>query len=230
MAKEQILGVISRKDAENFLVELANYESGDSESDAFNRFCKRWAKIFGDFEFEKTFEGVPREALMNGYLVRRLRPLLRRAWDAHNPREKEWFAHKVRERYNEDRVEAQYSELVRDASLREFGFGSGTTQEDLDRQKRAMAAKEQLRELKDALPPISMFDAALQHFSSILTRAHHCQNPVCHTPYFIADRNGQKFCSTPCSAPAQQAAKRKWWDTHGSEWRKTRKVKGGAKR
>jgi hypothetical protein len=47
-----------------------------------------------------------------------------------------------------------------------------------------------------------------------------CGNPQCQTPYFMAGRSSQKFCSEPCAEPAQRAHKRAWWAEHGAESRK----------
>lgn len=39
---------------------------------------------------------------------------------------------------------------------------------------------------------------------------------------FIAQRVGQKYCSTDCSERMQREVKRKWWNKHGETWRKER--------
>ena len=72
------------------------------------------------------------------------------------------------------------------------------------------------------LPPPTPFEEALLHFVDIGDRARHCQNPECAAPYFFAARRSQKYCSGDCARPAQQESKKRWWDEHGSEWRKTR--------
>ncbi len=41
-----------------------------------------------------------------------------------------------------------------------------------------------------------------------------CWNPECLSPYFIAIRRDQKYCSNECSWPAKKAAKLKWWHEH----------------
>lgn len=47
---------------------------------------------------------------------------------------------------------------------------------------------------------------------------------------FIAEREGQKYCSTDCSEEMQREVKRKWWAAHGNAWRqKKRKVKSKKK-
>jgi hypothetical protein len=50
----------------------------------------------------------------------------------------------------------------------------------------------------------------------------YCANPDCKEPYFVARRASQVFCSGPCAKPAQQEAKKKWWDKHGEAARRKR--------
>lgn len=50
----------------------------------------------------------------------------------------------------------------------------------------------------------------------------YCANPDCKEPYFVARRASQIFCSGPCAKPAQQEAKRKWWNEHGEAARRKR--------
>jgi hypothetical protein len=47
-----------------------------------------------------------------------------------------------------------------------------------------------------------------------------CQNTSCWTPYFIAHRDSQLFCSLDC---AGKVAKRRWWERHGEQWRQSRR-------
>ena len=39
----------------------------------------------------------------------------------------------------------------------------------------------------------------------------YCRNPECLMPYFIAQRQDQKYCSIGCTTHGQREAKRKWW-------------------
>ncbi len=50
----------------------------------------------------------------------------------------------------------------------------------------------------------------------------YCANPDCKEPYFVARRASQVFCSGPCAKPAQQEAKRNWWNEHGEAARRKR--------
>lgn len=56
------------------------------------------------------------------------------------------------------------------------------------------------------------------------------KNGECVTPYFLQYRKRQKFCSEVCALPAQREFKRKWWGTHGKEWKRKQQRKRGTKR
>jgi hypothetical protein len=86
---------------------------------------------------------------------------------------------------------------------------------------------EQLRQ-HEYVPPATVLDVSVRYFQKILDRAQVCANPQCAvTPYFLATKSGQKFCSKPGSWLAKQEAKRKWWRENGNEWRrqKTKKAR-----
>jgi hypothetical protein len=50
----------------------------------------------------------------------------------------------------------------------------------------------------------------------------YCKNTDCPAPRFIARRKDQVYCSSDCAA---LLAKRKWWASHGEEWRRNRTKK-----
>lgn len=56
-------------------------------------------------------------------------------------------------------------------------------------------------------------------------RARLCRRPDCETPYFIAGHLGQRYCSEPCAAFGQKAAKRTWWHEKGHAERKRRRAR-----
>jgi len=67
------------------------------------------------------------------------------------------------------------------------------------------------------------FEQALAYLMRPDVRTSICANPQCrHTPYFFADKLGQKFCYEPCAAPAQRESKRRWWAKNGRAWREKR--------
>ena len=75
-----------------------------------------------------------------------------------------------------------------------------------------------------------LVDQSVDGFLLVLLRALHivgqmryCPNPTCPTPYFIAKKRRQKYCSEECALPAQREFKRAWWEEHGKGWRAERK-------
>jgi hypothetical protein len=50
----------------------------------------------------------------------------------------------------------------------------------------------------------------------------YCKNSDCPAPRFMARRKDQVYCSDDCSS---LLAKRKWWASHGEEWRRERAKK-----
>jgi hypothetical protein len=42
-----------------------------------------------------------------------------------------------------------------------------------------------------------------------------CPRPKCESPYFIAVRRSQAFCSQDCANEEQREHKRNWWNRHG---------------
>lgn len=52
-----------------------------------------------------------------------------------------------------------------------------------------------------------------------------CENAGCPQRYFLKGRKTQRFCDRPaCIACGQREHKRKWWNEHGKEWKKTREM------
>jgi hypothetical protein len=214
--KKDLLGVISTSDAEKLLTDLANFHRPGLSAPSVERFFQRWGELFPDYDRE-TEEG--RAGLYN-FLTIRLIPALQKVWNSPNLREREWYANRVRRMYNEDCIERspEGKRLRLLASRTHFSYGSGTPPEEPKVTDKDAAVLE-LERLREAIPPITPFDAAIQHFQHILARAAHCQNAACATPYFIAAKVGQMYCSAPCARPAQQEAKRRWWKERGAEWR-----------
>jgi hypothetical protein len=46
-------------------------------------------------------------------------------------------------------------------------------------------------------------------------RLRKCQRPDCPNPYFLANRQQQKYCSEPCAQWSQRQLKLDWWNKHG---------------
>jgi hypothetical protein len=75
-------------------------------------------------------------------------------------------------------------------------------------------------------PVLDRFEVALMYCMRSAERLRVCQNTECPTPYFIAQRRWQKYCSEKCAQPSQREFKRKWWADHGDAWRKAQKATG----
>jgi hypothetical protein len=57
-----------------------------------------------------------------------------------------------------------------------------------------------------------------------------CPHPDCPTPYFLAKRRNQRYCSEVCAQRGERELKQKWWEKHGKEWRRQRQKKSRRKR
>jgi hypothetical protein len=51
----------------------------------------------------------------------------------------------------------------------------------------------------------------------IAERAKRCRGINCPSPFFVATKKWQKFCSEGCAGPANREAKRVWWHLHKEE-------------
>lgn len=88
------------------------------------------------------------------------------------------------------------------------------------------------RMLQDGPPPRDTLQQALLYFQSRGRMARKCAaNEECRqTRFFFAEKPNQKYCSDTCTEEARNAAKKLWWDQHGTEWRKaSQSKKKGAK-
>lgn len=76
-------------------------------------------------------------------------------------------------------------------------------------------------------PPLQApINQALRYLNRNFSRLKKCGNKDCKTtPYFIADKGKQVYCSAECSGVAQKICKRRWWRKEGPEWRKSRRTK-----
>jgi hypothetical protein len=69
------------------------------------------------------------------------------------------------------------------------------------------------------LKPRTSTERLLLEFTELAELTRYCGNPGCPTPFFIARRRSQKYCSCKCSKPAQREAKLKWWRNTGKNRR-----------
>ncbi|HWY69575.1 MAG TPA: hypothetical protein VNX88_12975 [Terriglobales bacterium] len=139
---------------------------------------------------------------------------LRKAWDTPDARARDWyifqlrFGHAALERSLKMRENPLYP--MEEALLKPRSTPAG---------KPGAGSSETMAEwLFEPPPQATPLEAALFHFSKIGDRAKHCGYTDCHTPYFIAEKRWQKFCSEACAGPANREAKRKWWsENRGKE-------------
>jgi hypothetical protein len=57
-----------------------------------------------------------------------------------------------------------------------------------------------------------------------------CPHPDCPSPYFLAKRRNQRYCSEVCAQRGERELKQKWWQEHGEQWRRQRQKKSLRKR
>jgi hypothetical protein len=88
--------------------------------------------------------------------------------------------------------------------------------------ERAGGWKPEFSDIARFLPPPDRFELAVDRLEDLATRTKICGNSDCSSPYFIAERKSQRYCSTACADIFQQQAKREWWRLHGKEWRSQR--------
>jgi hypothetical protein len=75
------------------------------------------------------------------------------------------------------------------------------------------------------LGPPSFCESAMLQLVRFARLTKLCVNPGCQTPYFLASRQSQQYCSEPCALPAQRKSQRKWWAANGPDWRRSRRAK-----
>ena len=85
-------------------------------------------------------------------------------------------------------------------------------------------------DIPSSLPPPSPFEQIIQVLIDDGGLTRYCGNSECLTPYFIASRRNQKYCSDACVVQAQREFKRQWWSEKGDEWRARRLGKQSSKK
>jgi hypothetical protein len=79
-------------------------------------------------------------------------------------------------------------------------------------------------------PPLDTpISQALHYLHRNFDKLRRCGNADCKTPYFIADRGKQSYCSVECAGVAQKEYKRRWWKNSGPSWRESRRKKTQSK-
>jgi hypothetical protein len=125
------------------------------------------------------------------YLLRPLGATLRAIWQAPDRRTKEWGMFRISQDF--------------------FHRGAGSLiHSPLDNSWDLL--------LTQVKPP-TQTERLLLEFVRVAELTHYCANPDCKTPYFIASKRSQKYCSTPCRAYGNRELKLRWWREKGSQWR-----------
>jgi hypothetical protein len=222
--ERKILGKVTVREAESALEDLANlqaefdYRTGRPKGrDQIARLLRRHPHLWGGLGKRRPRSGSDersvrvRELLQSIRKLQRpfkvewnilqVRDLLRKAWDATDPRSREWYVFGARVRH-----------LVAYTG-RPVTINSSPPSPKLDEEDQHFDRR---LEFFWDVPPTTEFEVILYYFQAyIRDRARHCQNGAdCPAPYFIAAKRWQKYCSDACAVPAQRAAKRKWWNEH----------------
>jgi hypothetical protein len=139
--------------------------------------------------------------------------LLREAWKAPDPRNKEWLVFLLRDFYARIlRLREKYSEddgrqrVIEWRAIRETqddwlkvekldGVNLAQRLYHSDDSDLAKSARE-----ATTPPPLTKFEEALFHLQRNLHRALYCKNPECPAPYFFRNSTGQEYCSPDCAA------------------------------
>lgn len=194
---DQILGTIPKKRAEQFLVELANTRFIAAAEHYDDRApSSRVMKYLDVLKPQSPAQPTPAELYDLAALVAFY---FRKIWDAPDQRHRDWFLFKLREFWWNWYLRVNTGELSKAFHL-------------------TPVVQSALRIWTPPEP--TAFEAVLFYLQRDVDRLRHCPNPDCVSPYFIATKKGQKYCSDACAVPAQREAKRKWWaENRGKETR-----------
>lgn len=232
-SSDQILGMISREEAQKLLGRWANINPSLLDDGALKRLLRSQPAVFLGIDpkvFDERFPppkaDVPNKLKMRRKLVVKLTglittiaALLREGWGASDPRRREWYFIRARLAYHvgieslrdaiEDMGGHQGFREIREQVVRPT---SSVPRFKLDpREEMQFAFVIGLLTLSEV--PLTSFEAAMFYLQTQLTdKLRRCPNPTCPAPYFFATKKGQKFCSTVCAEPAQREAKRKLWN------------------
>jgi hypothetical protein len=153
-------------------------------------------------------------------VLRIMRDLLVRFWEADDKRTRDWHIHRAREYYQSLMIQREPAlrlqrEAVNGAATKEGAIAALTRLNvEIDRRLNEPPAE---NKFENAL-------FALQERANKPSRAPRvCNNPGTHHPgggkYFFASRSSRKYCSVECAQEGARAIKRESWDLHKDEWR-----------
>jgi hypothetical protein len=136
---------------------------------------------------------------------------LRRAWVAQTRRERRYCIWQLLETHYLALWRRRVRELPNTVTRTENGY------------ERTGALTPTHSEVLHDRAPVSPFDDVVARLEDLEGRTKLCANSACDvTPYFIAARKSQAYCSEGCALPAQREAKRRWWASDGPGWRAKR--------
>lgn len=177
--------------AERLLTEWANIPDPHVDQAQADAAIRRLVELYPQV-FRATLSDIP--YFQHGTVLE-VQGYLRKAWEAPDARQRDWYIFKVRDSYRFS-TERGVWEPRRDAA----GHPLDPTKEELDQW--------------NGPPPLTFFEQVMYHFHRISLRARRCENESCPAPYFFIAKKGQKYCSVKCSAPALREQKRRWWEEH----------------
>lgn len=157
--------------------------------------------------YPNVFEGF-RDQHESDLTILEVRDLLVAAWSSPDPRSRDWYIYKIRDKFHHGRV-------VLPKVL-------GRWKESRTGERQVVTTDADYLE-DNAPPPLTPFEEVMFRFQMIAHKVRCCANPECPARYFLTTKKGQRYCSSLCSAPAQKEAKRRWWNERGSKQRSERK-------
>lgn len=205
----QILAAISPEKAERLLLDWVNLHGSWPLTESREKYLRTDAEIT---RLLKLHSDVLSNLTMIGIVV--LRDLMRRAWDTPDPRHREWYIFKFRDFCH---TMTTRIDLVRTASesskpIPPLPFVLPGTE----------AEAAQVAGPLSEPPKITPLEAVGFYLQKNTNRMRHCPNPDCATPYFLAMKKGQKYCSTVCARPSQLESKRRWWSDYRAGKKRTK--------
>jgi hypothetical protein len=207
---DELLARITPRQAERFLVELANLLD---DAAAVERFWKRYGNLLPKYGEDSWRIADVGEGFSDTELtfILALRTLIRNFWFAPDIRTREWQVFKILHELLADspwvRIQEPWPEGAPEDLVVRFPGGTSRLIK---------------KEVPLFPPPVTPFEQILRHTLAAADRARICAHFGCVARYFFAQRRNQKYCSDACAIPAKREAKRRWWREHGDAWRMER--------
>jgi hypothetical protein len=204
----RLLATVSASQAKQFLLELANLREDVASGKRFFVSHGRLCPMLGRYMQSLIAEDLDRgkdakpedeqiDEMLHEHWLLPLRDGVRSIWSAPDLRTKQWGVLRILN-------ETSFAEDESASFLWPYWNNPGKVA---------------------SLPPPTAFELVLRYLIRSNVHAYLCANRDCSTPYFIASRRGQKYCSDACALPAQREFKRRWWNENGNAWRRERNQK-----